>query len=168
MVTSDDYRARIMQAATQGIAAQRKKLYPTEEFDKKPRKKRVEDPSNPTEYREQAMLCDWLKAQGIVYCHVPNGGSRGRIEGAMLKRVGVKSGVPDVLIFSVPAGGWTPSDALPLPRGVAVELKRRRGGFASESQQAWIDSLRACGWEARVCYGVDDAIAWLRTLGFGR
>ena len=40
-----------------------------------------------------------LALLGIVAVHVPNGGSRGRIEGARLKAEGVMAGFPDLILI---------------------------------------------------------------------
>ena len=36
---------------------------------------------------------------GLVYFHVPNGGYRSRSEGAKFKAMGVRAGVPDLILF---------------------------------------------------------------------
>lgn len=54
--------------------------------------------------RAVAKLLDHL---GWRWCHVPNGGKRGKTEAARLKGLGVKPGVPDVLIFEE----WTALDS---------------------------------------------------------
>ena len=77
-----------------------------------------------------------------------------------LKRIGVKRGVPDVLIFS-------PPPCMPRARGVAIELKRSDGGKGpSPEQSAWLDDLDKLGWVAFVANGAAAAIAELQRLGF--
>jgi hypothetical protein len=144
-----------------------------EEKRKAKRAARAHNPAAPREeWEEQAEVCDWLKARRVSYCHVPNGGKRsGPREGAFLKRIGVKSGVPDLLIFSAPLRGWQ-GEALigHVPRGVAIEMKRTNGSRSdvSDNQAAWLKELAAHGWLVHVAYGASDAIAWLSGLGFGR
>ena len=105
----------------------------------------------------QRTLAQRLDLAKLVWCHVPNGGSRGSIvEAVNLRRAGVKGGVPDVLIF-------TPTKQA--PHGVALELKADKG-VLSDAQREWLDSLRAIGWAAIVAYGLDDAVAQLRALGY--
>lgn len=55
-------------------------------------------------------------------------------------------------------------------RGVAIELKRRKPAASrlSESQDEWAARLTAVGWVVRTCYGTDEAIALLQSLGFGK
>lgn len=124
----------------------------------------------PTEHQEQVMLCQWLDAHRILYCAVPNGGSRHMLEAKKMKRAGVKAGVPDILIFSE-SETWPTKYGIEKrnhPRGVAIELKRRGKSRATLLQHAWLQSLAKCMWLGRICYGADEAIEWLRELGFGQ
>ncbi|MGL4440590.1 MAG: VRR-NUC domain-containing protein [Bosea sp. (in: a-proteobacteria)] len=76
---------------------------------------------------------------------VPNGGKRSKITAVKLKAEGVKPGVPDYLM-PIPAthGGFV---------GLAIELKRTRGGATSQEQIEWLEMLRVCGWRVAVCKG---------------
>ncbi len=98
-------------------------------------------------------MARYLDARGLRWCHVPNGGNRSAKTGALLKAMGVKAGVPDILIFSR-IGVW---------RGVAIELKSS-GGIVRDTQREWLDGLEADGWVCRVCYGAAEAIAWVEEL----
>jgi hypothetical protein len=62
--------------------------------------------------------------------------------------------VPDVLIFEPLAGHV----------GVAIELKRVKGGKVSPEQERWLGWLRARGWCAFVARGADEAMARLEEL----
>ena len=108
---------------------------------------------------EQRALAERLDRSRLRWCHVPNGGHRGMREAADLRRHGVKAGVPDVLIF-------TPTAAA--PRGAALELKRMGETLAAvrDEQWEWLRALEAVGWRAVVAFGVDDAVAQLRALGY--
>jgi hypothetical protein len=111
----------------------------------------------PTEADELRMLGQWLDAMGLIWCHVRNEGRP-----TSRNQVGVKPGVPDVLIF-------TPAPSIGLTcRGVAIELKRREGGRMSVAQREWSDKLRGCGWTVLFCRGVDEAIEHLLALGYFR
>ena len=79
--------------------------------------------------------------------HVPNGGSRNKIEAARLRAQGVKSGVPD-LCLPVARGG---------NHGLYIALKRQRGGRISEEQVRWIDGLLEQGYAAAICKGGQEA-----------
>jgi len=79
--------------------------------------------------------------------HIPNGGSRHKVEARKLKEQGVKAGVPDVCL-PVARGGY---------HGLYVELKRIKGGKVSSDQQDWIKALAAEGYMAVVCRGWNEA-----------
>lgn len=108
----------------------------------------------PTEAQEQTELFKWAELQKCKYPelellhHIPNGGSRNKIEAARLKAQGVKPGVPDVF--------------LPVARksyhGLYIELKRRKNGHVSDLQEKWIEVLNVQGYMAVVCYGCQEAI----------
>ena len=78
--------------------------------------------------------------------HVPNGGSRNKIEAANLKMQGVKAGVPDVV--------------LPVARGkyhaLYIEMKAGKNK-PSEKQKEWIADLTQENNLAVVCYGWEAA-----------
>jgi len=116
---------------------------------------------SPSELSEQIALADVLDRARprLDWFHVPNGGYRNRQEAVMLRRSGVKAGVPDVVIL-------TP--ALGAIRGAVVELKRK-GGVPSDvrpDQIAWLDRFRAVGFVPVVAYGWKDAVRQLRGLGY--
>ena len=109
----------------------------------------------PTEAQEQAWLMAWAKGNEarhpelkLLY-HVPNGGSRNKIEAANLKRQGVKSGVPDL--------------CLPVARGryhsLYVEMKRRERSRITQTQKEWLQELHKYGNLVVVCYGAEEAKA---------
>jgi hypothetical protein len=105
-----------------------------------------------TEYQECSDFARYLDRRGFLYTHVPLGGARDPKEAARLKAIGTKRGVPDFLIFD--AG----------PRGVAVEMKRERGGTVSLQQKAWIEALSEIGWNAFVARGAREAIERMEKL----
>jgi hypothetical protein len=67
--------------------------------------------------------------------------------------------VPDVLIFDRPP-------TFPEWKGAAIELKRKKGGGASDNQSDWLDWLTERGWITQVCHGIDEAIKALEQLGY--
>ena len=118
----------------------------------------------PSESLEQQHLALWLDSRRVdgrklLWAHVPNGGARSGRVGAALKKEGVKPGVPDVLVFTPPPNGS-------VVRGVAIELKRKTGGVASDDQKQWMADLRLNGWIASIAHGADEAIDFLTELGF--
>lgn len=114
-----------------------------------------------TEAQEQSDVVRYLTRAGVLFCAVPNGGYRRQSEARSLSRQGVRRGVPDLLVFSPPPS--LPSTV----RGVALEMKRAKGGRISPEQHAWSSALRSCGWHVIVAHGADEAIDALRACGYG-
>ena len=112
----------------------------------------------PPEAHEQIAVFAWIDMQKLsvpdlrMAFHVPNGEHRNPITGARLKRLGVRAGVPDILL-PVARGMYN---------GLAIELKRQVGGRLSPEQKAWIEGLKLCGWDVHVCPGADVAIEAIR------
>jgi hypothetical protein len=80
----------------------------------------------------------------IFYCHVPNGGNRNAREAAKFKRMGVRAGIPDLLIFN-PSGPYN---------GLAIELKVK-GGKVRPNQKEALERFKALGWLTVVVYSFD-------------
>lgn len=122
-------------------------------------------PPAPTEDAEQAAVIAWAQFSvgrwpELAYLfHIPNGGARDAVTGAMLKRAGVQAGVPDL--------------CLPCPRprsdggqwhGLWLEMKRAdHSNSPSAEQKRWLDYLRSAGYMAVVCYGCAEAIGAIET-----
>lgn len=113
-------------------------------------------PDPPTEDQEQRTVAQFLDLLGFRWAHPPNGGSRNVIEAKKFKGMGVKAGIPDILIFDIPPG----SDY----KGVAIELKRLKGRRLSDEQREWLDALSERGWLTRCCKGADEAIKFIREV----
>lgn len=109
-----------------------------------------------------AQYLDWL---GLVWLHVPNEGLRSERQGAMLKKLGMKPGVPDILIL-------TPPPALPDKVGAAIELKPTKEesphARLTPSQVDWSVQLIREGWAYAWCRGSGLALAQLRDWGYTR
>ena len=119
----------------------------------------------PTEAQEQTCLFQW--AAGMTQLrwpeldllhHIPNGGSRNRIEAARLKGQGVKAGIPDVCL-PVPRGPYS---------GLYIEMKRKYGGTVSPEQKVRINQLRMQGYRVDVCHGFQDAADIIEAYMEGR
>ena len=95
---------------------------------------------------------------GLVFWHTPNqgrvGGHRGRVQGAILKGLGVRAGVSDFVFLN---------------KGLfyALELKVP-GGRPTEEQLRFIDDVNKAGGFACVAAGLDTAIKVLETWGLIR
>lgn len=104
------------------------------------------------EAAEQSALIDWsLRVRGKypeldLLFHIPNGGSRNRIEAANLKRQGVKAGVPD-LFLPVARGNY---------HGLFIEMKYGKNK-PTAAQRKWSTALNEQGYLAVVCYGFEAA-----------
>lgn len=106
----------------------------------------------------QRQLFQWITLatpripQLALAFHVPNGGKRDAREAARLKGLGVRAGVPDVII--------------PVPHhlgcfcGLALELKSPKG-ITSDAQSEWLDRLIEYGWRAEVVRSFDEARAMI-------
>ena len=119
-----------------------------------------------SEQKHQEWLAKWLDARGLCWWHTPNEGRRNVRVGRKLKRAGMKSGVPDVIIVSKAPGA-------PWARGVAIELKKPKGPMGgtsksrlSPTQRTWLCRLEGEGWAVHVAYGWQDAAEWLERLGY--
>lgn len=109
------------------------------------------------ESREQQALVRWAdmtwmpgngdRKIGAYLYAVPNGGRRDRVTAAILKTEGVRPGVPDI-VLAWPAGGH---------HGLYIEMKRIKGGRATEAQRDWLQRLREAGYAAHICHGFDEA-----------
>lgn len=94
-------------------------------------------------------------APGMVYWHTPNqgrvGGHRGRVQGAILKSLGVRAGVSDFVFLH---GG----------KFYALELKAG-AGKPTEDQLAFIADVNNAGGFAAWASGLDRALACLEAWG---
>jgi hypothetical protein len=90
-------------------------------------------------------------APGIFAFHPANGGWRSHIEAAILKGLGVRPGVPDVIAVM---DGHT----------YALEIKPP-GGRLTAAQNVAHAALRAAGADVATAWGLDDALAVLERWG---
>jgi hypothetical protein len=86
-------------------------------------------------------------APGVFAFHPANGGFRRPVEAAILKGLGVRAGVPDLI-------------ACRSGRFYALELKTDTGKL-SDAQEQMLAALREAGAEVAVTYGLDAALAQL-------
>ena len=117
------------------------------------------DPRNPLEADEQQAVVKWLRLRRVRFTHVPNQGMFPVQYRAKLSRMGLQSGIPDILIFSPP-----PHFAIYV--GVGLEMKRIHGGRVSAEQQAWMAELERLNWRCFTAHGAMDAIRQLEYLGY--
>lgn len=115
----------------------------------------------PLEAQEQAFLFDWIDANISTYpplrwaFHPANGEYRHPATAARLKTMGVRPGVPDVLL---PYRAYD-AGVDKLYTGLAIELKRSdRSNHATPEQEEWLSWLDSQDWRCVVCYGAQEAI----------
>jgi len=117
-----------------------------------PRRQASVSEAEPNEDWEQIKAATWLDKNHILFFHVPNGGRRHKLEGIKFKRMGVKAGVPDIVI--------------PIPtkshHGLYIELKRSSGGVLSEAQRYWLAELKNRGYDTFVAKGADELIKYVK------
>lgn len=90
-------------------------------------------------------------APGVFAFHVPNGGYRKPVEAAIMKGLGVKAGVPDII-------------AIHKGKVYALELKTEKGR-PTEAQLAALGAIEAAGGYTALCHGLDPALRALETWG---
>jgi hypothetical protein len=105
----------------------------------------------PYERYEQRQAAKWLDqvVGELGWIHPTNEGKRSKRSGHQLVLQGLKSGIPDILVFARPPSGGSV--------GLAVELKRRRAPGVrpqvSREQMMWLQQLATLGWHCVVAYG---------------
>jgi hypothetical protein len=85
----------------------------------------------------------------LAYCHVPSGGYRTPAEAGILKAMGVKRGIPDLLV-------WTPN-----AHSFGIELKGPKGK-ESDAQILFRSTLESLGHRVYVCWSIEEVEAALR------
>ena len=107
-----------------------------------------------------------LDASGLWWFHPANGEHRNPITGAKLKRMGVKAGMPDIMILDGFRYLEMPEDLPAWCCGLAIELKapdaKGKRPKPRANQLEWHDRLRKCGWRVSVCYSLDEVMGILR------
>jgi len=96
-----------------------------------------------------ALLAIYEAKHLLAFCHVPSGGYRTPAEAGILKAMGVKRGIPDLLI-------WTPEG-----HSFGIELKAGRGK-ESDAQVLFRSTLESLGHRVYVCWSLDEVEAALR------
>lgn len=108
-------------------------------------KEKTED----TEQMQIINYCNSMSAYVPEYAmiyHIPNEGKRKN--GAKLKRIGLKKGIPD-LCLPVPKMGFN---------GLYIELKKDASKRASKEQREWLLKLEQQGYATSLCFGANEAI----------
>lgn len=101
----------------------------------------------PTEKTEHLQVAQYLRYKGVVFNHSPNEGRREVQYTHQLKQMGMRPGFPDFFIY----------EARGKYHGLAIELKRRKGGTVSPAQKQVLAELNERGYRAEVARGFDEA-----------
>jgi hypothetical protein len=106
-------------------------------------------------HRQIVELLNVYEARGLLaFCHPYNGGYRTPAEAGIGTALGVKAGVPDLLIW------------LPYGKHVCVELKAPLAkARLSPAQIGWIRRMTDMGVAVHVCRSIDEVEAVLRDNG---
>lgn len=106
-----------------------------------------------TEDGEQEAVIQWAtlmrnaRPELLNLYHVPNEGKRSKAEAARQQRLGLRRGVPD-LILDYPKGIY---------HGLRVEMKVKPNKTTAD-QEAWLERLARAGYFVAVCYSAQEAI----------
>ncbi len=120
-------------------------------------KRHLQRNGNPFEEEIHVKVASELRKAGVAFIHCPNEGQVKPQYGAKLKRLGVSSGVPDLMLITPPPCGGYPAAAL--------EIKRR-GGRLSATQREWLNTMASYGWATACEYGLDDCLNRLKEWGY--
>lgn len=103
---------------------------------------------------EQAKLIRWTHKREVRALmpalawlfHTPNGGARSKLAGAQMTALGVKKGVPD-LLMPIAHGPHA---------GLAIEMKSSTGSTSPE-QKSWLATLAEQNWSVHTCRSAEEA-----------
>lgn len=116
---------------------------------------------NQIEAVEQAKVIAWAQeniarwpALAFLF-HTPNGGARNAVVAMQLKAMGVRRGVPDLMLPLHTVWHFGPLETH--KHGLAIEMKVV-GGKMDHEQVRWCDWLVSQGWRHAVCYSAQEAI----------
>jgi hypothetical protein len=96
----------------------------------------------------QKRVALYLDYMNSIYFHCPNGGTRYKGEGKKFQQMGVKAGVPDILILDRNQGF----------QGLAIELKVGTNNL-KPTQINWLEKLHKLGWCCWVSWSLDEVLA---------
>jgi hypothetical protein len=104
------------------------------------------------ESKTQIAFVEWIRLQYPklfpFIIHIPNGGKMGVIRGAILKKMGVKAGVADILFMYSNANNY---------HGLWIEFKSSKG-VQSESQKEFEKLCQIAQYDYHVVNSVNKAI----------
>lgn len=103
---------------------------------------------------EQIKVCEYVRqCTDLPFIHIANERRTSPQQGALLKRMGVVSGVADIFI----------PRAARRRNGLFIELKTLKGK-PSPAQIKFLDDMNAENYFALICYGAEEAIETIKTF----
>jgi hypothetical protein len=115
---------------------------------KKSATKRKTTPESESNQQEIVIKYLRLAYPDALYCASAGGMRTSYLQAIKMKRTGYVKGFPDLFIYE-PRGEY---------HGLAIEMKKEKGGTASPEQKRWQDDLRNRGYCSYICKGSEEAI----------
>jgi len=107
-------------------------------------------PTPESESNQQEIVIKYLRLAypDALYCASAGGMRTSYLQAIKMKRTGYVKGFPDLFIYE-PRGSFF---------GLAIEMKKEKGGVASPEQKRWQEQLRNRGYASYICKGNEEAI----------
>lgn len=103
-----------------------------------------------SEANQQEIVIKYLRLAypNVLYCASAGGMRTSYLQAIKMKRTGYVKGFPDIFIYE-PNADY---------HGLAIEMKKEKGGVASPEQKWWKEQLRNRGYASYICKGNEEAI----------
>jgi hypothetical protein len=103
-----------------------------------------------SESNQQEIVIKYLRLAypNLLYCASAGGMRTSYLQAIKMKRTGYVKGFPDLFIYE-PRNEYN---------GLAIEMKKEKGGVASPEQKRWQEQLRNRGYSSYICKGSEEAI----------
>jgi len=103
-----------------------------------------------SEANQQEIVVNYLRLAypNVLYCASAGGMRTSYLQAIKMKRTGYVKGFPDLFIYEPNADYY----------GLAIEMKKEKGGVASPEQKQWQEQLRNRGYASYICKGNEEAI----------
>ena len=103
-----------------------------------------------SEANQQEIVIKYLRLAypNVLYCASAGGMRTSYLQAIKMKRTGYVKGFPDLFIYE-------PNQDY---HGLAIEMKKEKGGVASPEQKSWQEQLRNRGYASYICKGNEEAI----------
>ena len=103
-----------------------------------------------SEANQQEIVIKYLRLAypNALYCASAGGMRTSYLQAIKMKRTGYVKGFPDLFIYEPNQDYY----------GLAIEMKKEKGGVASPEQKSWQEQLRNRGYASYICKGNEEAI----------